>query len=109
MSSYYYSTVFYEDDAYYVFTRTIKSKKSIACIPAGLSLMFRGKSYTTADILSLIFQSWKHTGNIDALVNVCKDLTHPRDWKSVSNKKLLFVRIYNALKDTMPKGGAFGL
>jgi hypothetical protein len=78
--TYHYNTVFSEGEPFYVFTRNAKSKTSIGCIPAGISYVYRGKIYTTATLLTLIFERWQK-GGIQEVLGIVSKHTTPKDWK----------------------------
>lgn len=95
---YHYTTVFIGNEPFYMFTNTISSRKPIACIPAGVSVEYRGKTYTTAELLTLVHSVWKKTG-IKAFVTACKQLRHPTSWQAITKAeyKKKFIQIHKIL------------
>lgn len=91
MTSYHYTTVFFDGEPFYVFTKHIRSKVSIGCIPAGISYEYRKRIYSTSLLLTLLCNKWKEGGTA-LITQVLSGYKTPRDWKGHTRSD--FVKLF---------------
>jgi len=94
MLSYHYTTVFYANEPYYVFTKSSRSKQILGCIPAGWSFTYRGRTYETAQVLTAICARWKE-GRMDIVRDAIGSYKKPVDWQAKTKRD--FVRVCKLL------------
>lgn len=92
-TSYHYFTKFVGYTPYYVFTSSIRSKKILGYLPAGVTYTYRGRTYDTAHLLSAINQLWRNdrfnSTVVPALLSTAETWQHSRD----QDRKRIFIHL----------------